>query len=94
MKQILGTLIFVMSFNFAMSQNDKFWQRQSIDNTTRVKASKQNLPKTQTFNLNIEGLKQALIGVPRRGESLKPSNVIISFPNSEGIFERFRIVEA
>ena len=94
MKLKLGLLIFMMSFNFAMSQSKTLWQRQSIDNTTRVKSSKQNLPKTHTFSLNIEGLKQALINVPKRGKFTKSSNVIATFPNEDGTFENFRIVEA
>ena len=84
----------MMSFNFAMSQSKTLWQRQSIDNTTRIKSSKQNLPKTQTFSLNIEGLKQALINAPQRGQATKSSNVIAMFPNEDGTFESFRIVEA
>jgi hypothetical protein len=94
MKLKLGLLIFIMSFNFAMSQNTTFWQRQSIDNTSKIKASKQSLPKTHTFSLNIEGLKQALINVPQRGQFTKSSNTIMTFPNEDGTFESFRIVEA
>ncbi|OUR98105.1 hypothetical protein A9Q86_13675 [Flavobacteriales bacterium 33_180_T64] len=94
MKVKLGLLIFIMSFNFATSQSKSLWQRQSIDNNSRVKASKVNLPQTQIFNLNIEGLKLALINVPKRAQFKKASNVIISFPNSEGVFESFRIIEA
>ncbi|WP_051229581.1 immunoglobulin-like domain-containing protein [Psychroserpens burtonensis] len=94
MKLKLGLLIFIMSFNFAMSQSKTFWQRQSIDNTTRIKSSKQTLPKTHTFSLNLEGLKQALINAPQRGQFTKSSNTIMTFPNEDGTFESFRIVEA
>ena len=83
-----------MSFNFAMSQSKTLWKKQSIDNSTRIKASKQDLPKTQTFTLNIEGLKQALIDVPKRGLFTKSSNSIMTFPNEDGTFESYRIVEA
>ena len=83
-----------MSFNFAMSQSKTFWQRQSIDNTTRIKSSKQTLPKTHTFSLNLEGLKQALVNAPQRGQFTKSSNTIMTFPNEDGTFESFRIVEA
>jgi hypothetical protein len=94
MKLKLGLLIFIMSFNFAMSQSKTLWKKQSIDNSTRIKASKQDLPKTQTFTLNIEGLKQALIDVPKRGLFTKSSNSIMTFPNEDGTFESYRIVEA
>lgn len=80
-----------MSTSFAMSQSKTLWQKQTIDNNLRVKSSKQNLPRTQTFTLNTEGLKQALLRTPQRGDK---SNVVLSFPNDQGQFERFRIFEA
>jgi hypothetical protein len=94
MKLKLGLLVFIMSFNFAMSQSKTFWQRQSIDNTTRIKSSKQTLPKTHTFSLNLEGLTEALINAPQRGQFTKSSNTIMTFPNEDGTFESFRIAEA
>ncbi len=94
MKIKILLLITLISTSFVLAQNKTFWQRQSIDNTTRIKASKQNLPKTHTFSLNVEGLKQALVNVPKRGKYTKASNVIVAFPNEDGTFESFRIVEA
>ena len=94
MKLKLGLLIFIMSFNFAMSQSKTFWQRQSIDNTIRIKSSKQTLPKTHTFSLNLDGLTEALINAPQRGQFTKSSNTIMTFPNEDGTFESFRIAEA
>lgn len=91
MKIKLLFLIFLMSTSFAMSQNKSLWQKQNINNNLRVKPSKQNLPRTQTFTLNTEGLKQALLKTPKRGDK---SNVVLSFPNDQGGFERFRIFEA
>lgn len=91
MKIKLLLLIFIMSTSFAMSQSKTLWQKQTTDNNLRVKSSKQNLPRTQTFTLNTEGLKQALIKTPQRGGK---SNVVLSFPDDQGKFERFRIFEA
>ncbi len=95
MKLKLGILIFIMSFNFAMSQNKTFWQKESIDNSRTIKSSKLNLPKTQTFTLNIEALKQALVNAPQR-EALhnNSSGIILSFPNDQGKLERFKVAEA
>ena len=94
MKIKLLLLIVVMSVNFSWSQGQSFWQRQSKKPNQTIKASKQNLPKAQTYDLSIEGLKQALATVPKRNDGSKSSNVVLSFPNEEGQFERFRIVEA
>ncbi|WP_431133207.1 reprolysin-like metallopeptidase [Psychroserpens mesophilus] len=94
MKIKLLLLIFIMSSSLLLSQNKSLWQKQIASNSFRVKTSKQNLPKTQTFSLNIEALKQALSSVPQRGDFSKTSNVILSFPNANGELERFRIYEA
>ena len=94
MKIKLLLLIVLMSVNFSWSQGKSFWQRQSKATNQTIKASKQNLPKTQTYGLSIEGLKQALVNVPKRNDGSKSSNVILSFPDENGQFERFRIVEA
>ncbi|WP_299223709.1 immunoglobulin-like domain-containing protein [uncultured Psychroserpens sp.] len=91
MKIRLVLLIALMSANVVMSQSNSLWNRQSIKNDTKVKFSKQNLPTTHTFVLNIQALRQALINTPQRGSD---SNVILSFPNADGKFERFKIVEA
>ena len=83
-----------MSTSFAMSQSKTLWQKQTIDNNLRVKPSKQDLPKTQTFTLNTEALKQTLLKAPQRGELTKESNLVLSFPNANGDLERFKVFEA
>jgi len=90
----LGLLIFIMSTSFAFSQTNQFWQKQSISKNTSIKSSKQNLPQTNIYNLNLESIRAALVGAPERSENTRISNVILSFPNSEGKFENFRIIEA
>lgn len=94
MKLKVLLITFVICTHFAMAQSNTFWQKQSFNNNLRLKSSKQDLPRTQTFNLNIEGLKQALSKAPDRNKTSKESTVVLSFPNSEGKFERFRIYEA
>ncbi|WP_250433720.1 reprolysin-like metallopeptidase [Hanstruepera flava] len=93
MKKIL-LFIILMSTGFVFSQNKSFWKRETVKPTVSIKESKQALPKAQTFTLDIEGLKQALLQSPKREEFRRQSNVILSFPNSEGVMERFRIFEA
>ncbi|MFK7781203.1 reprolysin-like metallopeptidase, partial [Psychroserpens sp.] len=94
MKIKLLLLIFVMSSSFAMSQSNSLWQKQTISNNFIVKSSKQDLPRSQTFALNTENLRQTLANVPQRGKFTNGSNVVMSFPNANGDFERFRIFEA
>ncbi|WP_298893481.1 immunoglobulin-like domain-containing protein [uncultured Psychroserpens sp.] len=95
MKQRLLLLIFTMSVSFAMSQSKTLWQKQTIDNSKQIKASKQDLPRTQTFTLNIDVLKQSLVNAPQRNNLYDVSSgVVLSFPNDEGKLERFRIAES
>ncbi|WCO01589.1 immunoglobulin-like domain-containing protein [Psychroserpens ponticola] len=94
MKIKLLLLIFLMSTSFAMSQSKKIWQKQTININQRVKPSKQDLPRTQIFALNTESLRQTLSKAPQRGKLTKGSNLVLSFPNAEGEFERFKVFEA
>ncbi|WP_233450951.1 reprolysin-like metallopeptidase [Hanstruepera ponticola] len=90
------TLLFIllMSTGFVFSQNKSFWKKEAVKTSTSIKESKQALPKNQTFSLDVNGLKQALNHSPKRNEFSRQSNVILSFPNSQGVMERFRIIEA
>ena len=90
------TLLFIilMSTGFVFSQNKSIWKKEPIKATTTIKSSKQNLPTNQTFSLDISSLKQALIQTPKRENNSRQSSVILTFPNAEGVMERFRIFEA
>ena len=94
MKLKLLLLVVLMSTSFAMSQSKSLWQKQTFDNNLRVKPSKQELPKTQLFSLNKEGLQQALEKAPQRGKLTKTSSLVLSFPNDNGELERFKVFEA
>jgi chitodextrinase len=95
MKIKLLLLIAIISTNFVLAQGNSLWKQQTHRSNIAVKASKQNLPTTQTFTLNISALKQVLVNAPRRSSLYNgQSGVILSFPNDQGKFERFRIAEA
>jgi len=94
MRLKLGLLIFIMSTSFAFSQSNQLWQKQSISKNISIKTSKQNLPQTHIYSLDIESLRATLRDAPDRSENSRISNVILSFPNSEGKFESFRVIEA
>lgn len=78
----------------AMSQNStELWT--SVDES-KAKQSEQISRKIELkiekfFQLNIEGLKTALQNV---GDRENPGNTIISFPNSNGKLNKFRVFEA
>ncbi len=49
---------------------------------------------SKTFTLDIAALKQQLKTVPARGAQSQKSNILVSFPNAHGTFEKFRVYEA
>ncbi|WP_299883825.1 reprolysin-like metallopeptidase [uncultured Lacinutrix sp.] len=93
MKKVL-LFAFFLSTIFAFSQDKVLWEKQSPANFAKVKESKRNLPTKQIYSLNLSNLKQTLENAPKRGEFYGESNVIVSFPNADGSFERYRIMEA
>ena len=93
MKRFILLLVFVFSANLVISQN-QFWQEQTNYKVSDLKYSKENLPRVNTYTLNLQAIQQELNNAPVRGESINPSNVIIPFPNGEGYFDNFRIMEA
>ncbi|WP_411893900.1 immunoglobulin-like domain-containing protein [Winogradskyella sp. A2] len=94
MKVKLLLLIFAMSTSLVWAQSNKFWQEQNISSSTITKSSHQSLKAYQTFSLNTQALKQVLANAPQRDFSRNGSNLVLSFPNSEGKLERFAIMEA
>ena len=84
----------MMGTTMVWSQNKAFWQKQTANPSKVLKESHQTLKEFQTFSLNTQALRQALNGVAQRNQFSVTSNTILSFPNSEGKMERFRIKEA
>ncbi|MES2409945.1 MAG: fibronectin type III domain-containing protein [Bacteroidota bacterium] len=58
-----------------------------------VVSNKQTLRNPQLFALDVNTLRQSLTNAPQRFTAGK-SNVIVSFPNTNGQMERFRIKES
>ncbi|WP_178991542.1 zinc-dependent metalloprotease [Winogradskyella schleiferi] len=87
-------LVFAFFSLSAISQNsDQLWTR---INASKAKQSEQVLRKIELkketfFQLNIEKLKNDLHNV---GNSENMGNTIISFPNSDGKLNRFKIFES
>ena len=83
-----------MSMLSVSSQSRSFWQKTTPDRNAITKANHQNLQKFESFTLNSEGLRQALSQAPNRDNFSPTSNVVLSFPNSEGKLTRFAVMEA
>lgn len=77
-----------------LSAQNKLWTKQAAVSTSAIKSNKRNLPKNQTYSLNIEDLKHELTNVPQRENLDRQTTTILSFPNPAGVMERFRVFEA
>ncbi len=69
----------------SFAQTDRLWTSSSI------KVSSPVFEDPQLFHLNISGLKNVLAKAPKR--VTEKSEVIISFPNSTGKMEHFKVTE-
>ncbi len=94
MKKTLLLLILCMSTTLVLSQNKSFWQKAIPVSKSSIKSSKQSLPTTQTYGLDMKAMKKALKNAPLRGSFSGQSNLIIAFPSHDGSLEHYRIMEA
>lgn len=76
-----------------MSQSNSLWQKKSF-NSNSFNINRAEIPKTNTFELNLEVLNRTLKDAPMRGEFSGSSNLVIQFPNSDGELEKYEIMEA
>ncbi|MBO3115163.1 DUF5011 domain-containing protein [Winogradskyella sp. DF17] len=93
MKLRLLCLIALIGFNFSWAQDNAFWKQETVSTARITKKSHQTLKGAQTYNLNIDALRQALVNAPQRGAN-NASSLTISFPNADGKMERYAIMEA
>jgi len=97
MKKTLLILIFSVFCGFVSNaQTEKFW-KEVPNNEGIVKhksVTRGNFPlEFKLFQLDLDGIKQALLSAPDRKE-LDKRGVIIALPNADGKLERFEMFEA
>ncbi|WP_235922022.1 zinc-dependent metalloprotease [Flavobacterium phycosphaerae] len=85
-------LVAISGFSWAQTKKDP-WKPTSEKADAVVVANKKNLRSPKLFELNIAELKQSLVNAPNRFTSGN-STVVVSFPNSDGVLERYRIKES
>ncbi|MCA1965224.1 MAG: M12 family metallo-peptidase [Flavobacterium sp.] len=97
MKKTLLILIFSVFCGFVSNaQTEKFW-KEVPNNEGIVKhksVTRGNFPlEFKLFQLDLDGIKQALLSAPDRKE-LDKRGIIIALPNADGKLERFEMFEA
>lgn len=85
----------ILSINAQNYSNDLWTKNSNLKSaSTDVLPRESNPSRFELYHLNLALLKENLKDAPSRGDSFGRSNVIISFPNAEGILEDFQIMEA
>lgn len=95
MKKKITLVVLLFSTTFLFAQNN-FWKASSKNAYGRDLIKERVKPNDfQVYNLDINALKDVLKNVPIRGEeNSNKSNVTISIPNANGVFEKYSIIEA
>ena len=97
MKKNLLYIAILAMLNFSLAEaqgRQNFWSTSQKALTNNVVEHNKNLPKTKVYDLNLEGIKNALANAPERNAINSTSNIVLSFPNAKGEMERFQIFEA
>lgn len=90
-KQLFVIGILVSGISFA--QTDRLWSSDSRKNNSEVFENKSSIRDPKIYSLDINGLKNVLSKAPKRLAAGEKSEIIISFPNSEGKMENFKVRE-
>ena len=93
-KILLLSILFVFSCSIVHSQKN-LWEKTTKEQLTlHLKVERAStINKFDVYQLNLTSLKANLINTPERGNNVD-SNIIMSFPNSNGILVDFKIYEA
>lgn len=90
-KQLL--LIGMLASGISFAQTDRLWSETSGKNTSEIFENKSAITNPKIYSLDIDGLKNVLARAPKKLSPGEKSEIIISFPNSEGKMENFKVRE-
>ena len=90
-KQLLVIGMLVSGISFA--QTDRLWSESSRKTNSEIFENKSTINNPKIYSLDINGLKNALAKAPKRLAVGEKSEIIISFPNSDGKLEHFKVKE-
>lgn len=77
----------------SLAQTDRLWSESASKTNSEVLENKTNIINPKIYQLDINGLKNALAKAPKRLAAREKSEIIISFPNSDGKLENFKVRE-
>ncbi|WP_419488834.1 reprolysin-like metallopeptidase [Chryseobacterium bernardetii] len=93
MKRQLTLLGMLLITGASFAQTDRLWSQEFSKSSSETFENKLGIRNPKLFSLNINGLKNALAKAPKRLAAGEKSEAIISFPNSDGRMESFKVRE-
>lgn len=96
MKNKLLSIILLLISSISFAQISKSLWNETSENklVSEIFKNKNQINNPKLFDLDIVNLKQKLSASPKRFEASEKSNIIVSFPNSDGQLESYRILES
>lgn len=88
----MSGMLMIAGITFAQTEN--LWSASSLKRSADVFENKTSIEEPKIFSLDINRLKDALSNAPKRFTTDRKSEIVISFPNSEGKMENFRVTES
>lgn len=87
--------IIFSAYNSYGQNSRSLWQSiEKVDVEGELLERKSEPNRATFFDLNIQELKEILQEAPSRKETTSESNLLVDLPNSQGVFETYRIKEA
>ncbi|SHK11670.1 Por secretion system C-terminal sorting domain-containing protein [Chryseobacterium polytrichastri] len=93
MKKQLSMIGMLLITGISFAQTDRLWSEGSRKTNSEVFENKNFVTNPKVYSLDINGLKSILAKAPKRLAVGEKSMIIISFPNSEGRMENFKVKE-
>ncbi|MDQ1803461.1 M12 family metallo-peptidase [Chryseobacterium sp. CKR4-1] len=93
MKKQLSMIGVLLISGISFAQTDRLWSQTSPKTASQVFENKTGITDPKVYSLNLDALKSVLSKAPKRLSAGEPSEIIISFPNSEGKMENFKVRE-
>ncbi|WP_262510870.1 zinc-dependent metalloprotease [Chryseobacterium elymi] len=93
MKKQLSMIGMLLITGISFAQTDRLWSEGSKKAPSDIFENKTSINNPKIYSLDFEGLKNALARAPKKLAPGEKSEIIISFPNSEGNMENFKVRE-
>ncbi|MCT2562124.1 reprolysin-like metallopeptidase [Chryseobacterium herbae] len=93
MKKNLSVIGMLLISGISFAQTNNLWSQSSQKTSTDIFENKMSIANPKIYTLDIIGLKNVLSKAPKRLAAGEKSELIISFPNSEGKIENFKVKE-